>query len=135
MNLLIKKLANDEGYLDYARIAREHRKDINGKILDAGVVCSLRCVETDRKTLVILRSRSAAEAAIGIDYRTRRKLDVHSGEMRNFELRRVGAYGQLRWAWGASDIRYSIPVKIAVLSGTCSLVLGLLSIVIAVVKR
>ena len=61
---------------------------------------------------------------IGIDYRTRQRLDVHCGESYDFQLKPASMFGQLWWARKASDVRYRIPVNIALLSGSIGLILA-----------
>lgn len=132
VKLTVHKLDYDEVYQDFAKIPSGYRKDKKGKLLGAGVICSIRCVETGRSTFVILRNSSKTGPAIGIDHRVRKHLGVHSDREYNFDLSQVGFTGQFRWAMAASDIRYSIPAKIAMFSlalGFLSVLLGILALV------
>ncbi|HEY5174379.1 MAG TPA: hypothetical protein VII95_02310 [Terriglobales bacterium] len=132
MKLSVHQLSADEVYQDYARIASEYRKDLNGKRLPAGIVYSLRCVDTGKRVFVILRNTNVNEASVAIDYRTRKKLGIHRNHTYEFALKPAGFGGQIRWAITASDIRYSLPVRLTLILGGLSLALGIISVVLSI---
>jgi len=128
VRLTVYKLSNDEVYKDFARIPTKYRKGRRGEFLEAGLVCSLSCVETRGKAYVILRNSGEEEPVIGIDLRTRQTLGVKPDETYEFKLSPAGFFGKIRWASSASDVRYSVPVDIALILGTISVLLGILAL-------
>jgi hypothetical protein len=51
-------------------------------------------IDTGHNTYVILRDSGETEAMIGIDYRTRQRLGVKSGDSYDFELKPAGILAQ-----------------------------------------
>lgn len=132
MRLTVHQLPRDETYLDIARIPEGYRLDRSNQPIEEGVVCSLQC--NGAEVFVIARGSTRTDASIMLDARTRNLLNVTSQETYDFQMSKADFFGQVRWAKRASDIRYSFPVQIAILSlvlGVIGLVVGIISVLMA----
>lgn len=128
--LHVRYAAKDDVYRDIARVPEPHRKDPRGNTIPEGEVCRLSVGE--KSALVLLRGQGdTTEAAIWLDERTRNRLALTPDQDAEVEIQPVGLYGQLCWAWEASDPAYRVVARLAVLSvvlGAVGLVLGMASI-------
>jgi len=131
--LEVHQLAQEEVYLDIVRIAEQYRLRADGSSIEEGSVCSLRC--SGREILVVARGSAVTERHIFLDERSRNKLGVDLARTYEFEMTTLGFLGKLRWALQASDVRYSFPALVSVVSlslGLLSVLLGILSLVLVV---
>jgi hypothetical protein len=130
--LQVHQLAGDYVYRDVIMVNAEHRKDKLGRAIKEGQVCLVSAWPSERpgekrKCLAVLRGYQASkEPRIHIDEYTRQeRLGVREKESYEFEFRPVGLFGQLRWAWNATEMGYQVSSKLAAL-GFVMGVLGLL---------
>jgi hypothetical protein len=131
--LEVHQLAQEEVYLDIVRIAEQYRLRADGSSIAEGSVCSLRC--NGQEILVVARGSASAERHIFLDERSRTKLGVDLANTYDFEMTTLGFLGKLRWALQASDVRYSFPALVSVVSlslGLLSVLLGILSLILVV---
>jgi len=117
----------------YKDIVRVHEgfRQVGGKTLREGSVCRVRC-NRKAKYLVVRGNRRSSDDAIWVDERTRRSLDITTGKRYEFTLHRAGLWGELCWAWGATDVAYRVIARMAVLSvllGLIALGLGVCAVV------
>ncbi len=132
ITLEVHQLPREEVYLDIVRMAERYRLDAYGVPIDEGSVCCLRC--GGQEILVVARGSTSTEKHIFLDERSRTKLGVELDHTYDFEVNTVGFGGKVRWALQASDVRYSFPAFISVVSvalGVLSVLLGALSLVLA----
>ena len=131
--LEVHQLPQEEVYLDIVRIAEQHRLSPHGSAIEEGSVCRLRC--GSREIFVVARGSPSTERRIFLDERSRTKLGVDLNHTYDFEMTTVGMLGKLRWALQASDVRYSFPALVSVISiclGVPSVLLGVLSLILVV---
>jgi hypothetical protein len=128
LRLLVHHLSEDEVYRDIARIPEEYRKAPNGQRVDRGNVCELFCRDTCKKAFIVLYGSRHEGADIGIDNRTRKKLDVYADHRYDFELRASGFWGEISWALGSGDVVHRFSSRIALLS----LILGLTGVALGI---
>lgn len=64
---------------------------------------------------------------IHMDDVTRKLLDISSTRSARFEITPVGWWGQLKWAWRATEISYRIASRLAVVG----LALGLVALIVS----
>lgn len=131
--LEVHQLPHDEVYLDIARVTQQYRISPDGSAIEEGSVCSLRC--SGREILVVARGSASMEKHIFLDERSRTKLGVDLSQTYEFEMTTLGFFGKVRWALQASDVRYSFPALVSVVSaclGILSVLLGIFSIVLVV---
>jgi hypothetical protein len=132
IKLEVHQLPREEVYLDIVRIAEKYRLDAYGVPIEEGSVCCLKC--GGQKILVVARGSTSTERHIFLDERSRTKLGVELDHTYDFEAITMGFGGKVRWALQASDVRYSFPAFISVVSlalGVLSVLLGALSLVLA----
>lgn len=131
--LTVRLAADTDVYKDIARVPEIHRKDGGGNVIPEGNVCRIRAA--DRSAFVILRGQQGSgDAAIWLDERTRNKLQVSVGQEKEFQFEPQGLWGQLWWAWDATDIAYRVAARLAVLSvvlGGLGLIIGIISLVVS----
>jgi hypothetical protein len=131
VKLLVHHLSEHEVYRDIARIPEEYRKDVHGQRVDRGNVCELLCKETGNKAFVVLYGSRREGAHIGVDNRTRRKLDIKPDHSYEFELISSGFWGEVRWALESGDVVHRFSSRIALVSlilGLAGIALGILSV-------
>jgi len=130
IKLVVQKADEADIYRDIARVPEYHRKDRNGQTIPEGSVCKLSTA--GKSAYVLLRGQGVTkEPNIWLDYRTRKRLDITPGHQEEFEFQPVGLWGQICWAWNASDPAYFVMARLAVLSvvlGGVGLALGVLSL-------
>ena len=124
--LTVKQLYREEIYRDIIRIHDTHRTSKNGNQIKEGKIC---IVSVDgAKCYAIMRGYQADPAAdIHMDENTRAKLGVALSEKRFFQLKECGFWGQLVWAWTATEVAYQVATRLAVLG----LFLGVVGIFVA----
>ena len=118
-------------YRDVIRVKEGHRTDKDGELIKEGQVCLVRA--NGRECYAVLRGfQDSKKPHIHMDEYTRqRKLNVAWLESYEFEFKPVGFFGQLRWAWNATEVGYQVSSKLALL-GFVMGVLGLLFSIAAV---
>ncbi|SRR3989338_4138341 len=116
---------------DIIRIHKSKRKTNSGKEIESGLVCRVFVKETGKNTYAILRGHldiGQNEGDICIDEALREKLNVKVNENQEYSLEFKEAsrwWGWWCWAWNASDPAYQISIRIAVVLGILSIILGL----------
>jgi len=127
MYLKVHQLSKDEVYLDIVRIPEEHRADRYKRPIEEGRVCRLTCdAKNAGEVYVIARGSSRSDKSICLDEKIRRKLHVECGNEYHFEMTHADFCGEVWWALMASDVRFSFPAKVSLLSG----VLGIVSVIL-----
>ncbi len=132
MKLCVHKLSINEVYRDFARIPEEYRLNRRSQLIEEGVICSLMCQDTGREVFLIARGSKRSGAYIGLDERTRNRLKNEAGKSYDFDIRETDLCGKVRWALEASDVNFSFPATLALISvglGLLSLFLAIASIV------
>lgn len=131
--LEVHQLPQEEVYLDIVRIPEQYRLDPRGVPVEEGSVCCLRC--DGRTILVVARGSASTERRVFLDERSRTKLGVELARTYDLELSRLGFFGKIGWALQASDVRYSFPAFISVVSvslGVVSVLLSVLSLILVI---
>ena len=117
-------------YRDIVRIAEEHRRDSQGRLVREGTIARL-IVSNERSKIVWLRGmQGETRPWIRMDDKTRNDLGVIRLQKYGFRIERIAICGQLRWALDSSDPA----VRIAVSLGGISVVLGVVGLLIALVS-
>ncbi len=130
MNLEVHQLFKDEVYLDIVRIPEEHRIDRYSRPIEEGRVCRLTCdAKNAEEVYVIARGLDRSEQWICLDEKIRNKLHVECGKTYHFEMSQADFCGQVWWALDASDVRFSFPARVSLISGA----LGILSVILGLV--
>lgn len=127
--LEVRQLCRNEVYRDIIRVNEAHRIDKRQKRIREGKVCLVRA--NGRKCYAVLRGYQDSDAPqIRMDDYTRAidRLNLTVGQTYEFEFRKVGFMGQLRWAWSASEIAYQVASRLAV----TSLVLGAAALLVTI---
>lgn len=120
--LKVRRLPDDDTYKDIVRIAEVHRVDKDGETIEESTVCWIG--GSPHSALAVLRGyQDSDRAEIHMDDRTRSRLGVRLDEVHEFDFRRAGLWGQLRWAWNASETGYRVASRLAVVG----LILGVLA--------
>jgi hypothetical protein len=121
----------EEVYRDIVRLPEAIRLAPSRKVIEEGRICKIR---TDSKTAyVIVRgvenytvNGHTHGRCIHMDAVTRKKLEVIGRESARFELTPVRWFGELRWAWNATEIGYRVASRLAIIG----LVLGVIALVV-----
>lgn len=131
--LQVRQLDMDYVYRDVTMVNVAHRKDQQGETIKEGQVCLVRV--GGRTCFAVLRGyQPSKEPQIHMDEYTRdEKLHVKEEEFYEFEFRPVGLFGQLCWAWNATEMGYQVSSRLAVL-GFVMGVLGLLLSIVGLVN-
>jgi hypothetical protein len=121
--LEVRSLSNEDVYKDLVRIPENFRKDKDGKTIEESTVCWIH--GAPRVSLAVLRGyqKQPNGPEIHMDDRTRNRLGVHLGESYEFEFKVAGLWGELKWAWRASETGYRVASRLAIVG----LILGLLA--------
>jgi hypothetical protein len=128
LELTVYPLRKDEVYLDIVRIPEEHRRTPSGLPIEEGKVCRLLC--RGEEVYVIARGSEHSDNSICVDEKIRRKLRIECGKPYNFDMTVANFCGQIKWALEASDVRFSLPARITLVSGCFGIVLGILSVML-----
>lgn len=123
ISLRVREANEDEIYKDLARL---HKKSRSG--IESGAVCKIT-VNAKSKYLILRGVKNGAEGDFILDEPSRTALGVKTGEEYEFTISKAGWWGNLQWAWNASDPAYSIAAKLGILS----FALGVISLILAVV--
>lgn len=111
---------------DIVRIPETHRTDKNGNTIEESTVCGVS--GTPKTSFVVLRGyQDSTEAEIHMDDSTRIRLGVKLYETYDFQFKPARFYGQLRWAWKASETGYRVASRL----GIAGFMLGVLSLLLA----
>jgi hypothetical protein len=120
--LKVLKIADRDVYKDIVRVPERYRLDESGKPIEEATLCGIR--GTPKKSVVMLRGfQRSDDPEIRMDDRTRFRLGVELGKSYDFRFQRASPWGQLRWAWCASETGYKVASRLAVIG----LVLGVLA--------
>jgi len=134
--LTVKQASPKDVYRDIVRIPEQYRVGPRGETIPEGCVCRIVLLKTGKSGYAIVRGtrgiRDGEKPIIMVDERLRNILGVNTGDQVELMLRKVGLFGEFRWAWNASDPAYRAAARMALLSvvlGVAGLLLGILSIV------
>jgi hypothetical protein len=117
--LEVHQLAEEDVYKDLVRIPQSQRLDRSGDKIEESTICWI--YGTPKSSVATLRGFQASSGPeVHMDERTRNRLGVELGQSYNFTFKKAGVWGQLRWAWCASETGYKVASRIAVIG----LVLG-----------
>ena len=130
--LKVKQGKLEEINKDIIRVHESKRKTESGEDIKSGIVCRIFVKETHKNIYAILRGHSVSDQDKGdifIDEALRENLDIEEGQDYLFEFKEASRlWGWWRWAWNASDPSYQISIRVAVVLGTLSVILGLVAI-------
>lgn len=130
MKLKVQQAASEDVYRDIVRVSERYRADTHGVMVPEGSVC--RISAPGGTAYGILRGLgNSSERVISMDERLRNLLDVSDGDEVELQFKKVGSWGQFRWAWNASDPAYRVAARLGLLSvilGALGLLLGLISL-------
>lgn len=130
MKIKVRSAASDDVYKDIIHIPESCRHDAYGHVIPEGTVCKV--AYRGRATFALVRgSGNSSEKEIRIDERLRNLLGFSINEEVDLQLKKVGLWGQFRWAWNASDPAYRVAARmggLSVILGLTGLLLGLLSL-------
>jgi hypothetical protein len=112
--LKVLKIADQDVYKDIVRVPERYRLDESDETIEEATICWIN--GTPRKSIVTLRGfQRSDEPEIRMDDRTRIRLGVELGKSYNFTFKRASVWGQLRWAWSASETGYKVASRLAVI--------------------
>jgi hypothetical protein len=130
VRLTVQRANLEDVYRDIGRIPEDHRKDSRGSTVKEGSVCKVSVGQ--KHSFVLLRGlQDSQDAVIRLDERKRNELGLNLGDTADFSFSKVRLWGELRWAWQASDPAYRVSARLGVLSlvlGLIGLFLGILSL-------
>jgi len=135
--LIVKEAWAPDVYRDHIRVYEKQRIDDCGKIIKEGSICEISVEENSNKILAILRGNekdSERDSVIRIDNYLRQELGVEEGSKYGFIFRKVGFFGQLRWALNSTEPGYRISAYIAIVSLLIS-ILSLLPFILKILTR
>lgn len=125
----VHQLYREDIYKDIIRVNEAHRINKHGDRIKEGQVC--RVWVNGRKCLAVLRGHQDSDSLqIRMDDYTRRKLDLRENSFYEFEFKQAGFFGQLCWAWNATEIGYQVASRIAVLG----FFIGVVALIPAIVE-
>jgi hypothetical protein len=127
----IALLDQEDVYKDILRIPEVHRSCSAGSPIVEGTLCKVYAGAF--ATRLFLRGCQGDQAPVArMDEGTRNRLGIEVGQEVDLRIVPLGWWGQLMWAWNASEPAYRIAAQLAVLSVLISivgLVLGVLPFV------
>jgi hypothetical protein len=122
--LKVRQIPDEDVYKDIIRVPEAYRIDENGNTIEESRAC--RIGGAPRGSVAVLRGwRGSMSAEIHMDEKTRNRLGVRLDECYDFTFRPVGLWGQLVWAWNASETGYRVASRLAVIG----LMLGVLAFI------
>jgi hypothetical protein len=123
--LKVCRLCEEDVYKDMVRIPEVYRLDKNGKTIEESTVCWIR--GAPHVSVAVLRGyqKCPVSPEIHMDERTRSRLGVKVDELHEFEFETAGLWGELVWAWKASETGYRVASRLAVIG----LILGILAFI------
>jgi len=134
-HLEIHQAQIEEVYRDIVRVPESDRVDSHGQPIEEGRICKIKT--GSKETYVIVRGvknfvleRNPAHVhsqCIHMDDVTRKLLGISNTRSARFEITPVGSWGQLKWAWSATEISYRIASRLAVVG----LALGLIALIVS----
>jgi hypothetical protein len=123
--LKVSDVTLDDVFSDVVRVHISHRRFAN-----AGAVIRISC--NGKSAYAVARGpKGVGSTGIAMDMAIRDRLDVKPGQDRNFVFEKAGVWGQLCWAWRATDAMPRIAARLGVLSvmlGLIGLGMGALSL-------
>lgn len=123
MRLTVRKMKRENIWRDCIHIPEVHRKDPSGARIKEGTICKI--VADGRTTYVYVRGvEDDTGPIVKIDEKMRNDLGVTVGTEYDFDLTKAGWWGQLRWAWDATDPTPRIAVRSGLILGGLSVILG-----------
>jgi hypothetical protein len=125
VRLSVRSAEIDDVYKDIVRISEESRGPLKtGRVH--------KFATGSGTAHFILRGSSPSNVGkILMDEAARAKLKLEPSAECDFDIQEVGFWGELRWAWSATDPTYRVAGKLGVLSfvlGVISLILGFAAI-------
>lgn len=125
--LVPRSADKDDVYKDIVRIPRSYRGDLR-----YGFVHKFR-VGRESSYFILRGAADKHDNVIMLDAESRKKLRLPSkvSDPVNFEITEANFWGELMWAWKATDPAYRVAAKLGVLSfflGILSFALALLSL-------
>lgn len=122
--LKVRQIPEQDVYKDIVRIPEVHRIDKKGNTIEESTACWIK--GAPRSSVAVLRGYQMSDSAeIHMDDRTRNRLGVQLDELHDFRFRPAGLWGQLVWAWKASETGYRVASRLAVIG----LILGVLAFI------
>jgi len=122
--LTVRQLPIDDVYKDIVRIPEIYRIDLRGNTIEESTACWIEGAL--HPSVAVLRGYQISnKPEIHMDERTRNRLGIQLDEVHDFRFRRAGLWGQLVWAWEASETGYRVASRLAVIG----LILGVLAFI------
>lgn len=130
MRLRVHKLPEKDVYRDLVRIPEVHRIDKRQRTIKEGRVCHLN-VEAGSRFVVVrgvkgIDEHRCIDPCIHLDDVTRDHLNIEFDKVYDFFLTPRPWWGELLWAWSATEIASRISSRLAVLGAALG-VLGLVA--------
>jgi len=132
VKLTIVAANNEDVFHDMARVDVKHRPGTK-----AGQIVKVT-IGNKNAFLVARGAPSRQKNSLSLDSATRTKLGVSKNNEYDVDISPAGFFGQLNWAWQATDAMPRIAARLAVLSvilGLVGFALGLISICISIFGR
>jgi hypothetical protein len=127
MNLTVQDIPRGDTWKDVVRIPHAYRKNSEGDGVPRGAICKLTA--NGKSKMVSVRGSSSKEPVIQMDSKLRHKLHLNVGDSYDIVLKPTSWFGNLRWAWFASDPAYAIPAQISLIS----LLLGIIGLFLGII--
>jgi hypothetical protein len=122
--LKVRQIPEEDVYKDIVRIPEGYRIDKKGNTIEESTACWIG--GAPRRSVAVLRGwQRSTSAEIHMDEKTRNRLGVQLDECYDFRFRPAGQWGQLLWAWNASETGYRVASRLAVIG----LMLGVLALI------
>lgn len=116
-DLKVDGVSDDDVYKDIVRISKRDRGSLR-----AG---HIHCFKANgRSSYFVLRGvgNRIGYGKIFMDDAARTKLDLKRGQQFSFEIKEAGFWGELRWAFFATDPAYRVAARLGVLSFALALI-------------
>lgn len=125
VQLKVSDVALRDVFSDVVRVHKSHRD-----FARAGEIIRVNC--KGKHAYAVARGPvGVGKTGIAMDLALRERLNVNPGEVCDFEFTKAGPWGQLCWAWRATDAMPRIAARLGVLSvilGLIGLILGIISL-------
>ncbi|HLF84850.1 MAG TPA: hypothetical protein VI837_11800, partial [Blastocatellia bacterium] len=114
---------------DCVNIPEAHRKDARGERIKEGTICKI-AADGGTTRVYVKGILGETKPIVKMDEKTRNDLGVVVGTEYEFELTKAGCWGQLLWAWDATDPVARIAARSGLILGGLSVVLGVIGLVL-----
>lgn len=113
--LEVRQIREQDVYKDMIRVNESHRTDRQGLKIKEGKICRI-VVDGKVSCRAILRGNLDGETPhILMDEFARNALGLELREIHDFEFAICSVWGQIRWAWYATDMGYQIAARLGII--------------------